>query len=371
MEIKRNIIQIVPRRAREPDGIGDYGTLLARALLERAGINSVFLSGTPARTEPPRADNWHTVPVLERTASDLVAQLSELCRNAAPVAVVIHVSGYGYEKRGVPFWLLQGLRTWRRTHANCSVFGVFHELFATGRIWNSSFWLSQPQRRITQGIWDLCDGALTTTAPYFEQLAAWRPNMAPMLRTMPVSSNVGEPSLVPAPEERPPNMVVFGQPGTENKIYSEPWGALSASVVETLGIKEIIDIGTRKTAPPRLVGRAPVMTMGQLAPDRVSKVLVSCRFGLLNYDIARLQKSGVFAAYAAHGVIPICIGSQAKPPLGLEEGQHFLRWPPKGIPDLGMMQRRLARWYGDHSTVKHADVLASWCRSERKANRIR
>jgi hypothetical protein len=34
VELKRNIIQIVPRRAREPDGIGDYGTLLARALLD-------------------------------------------------------------------------------------------------------------------------------------------------------------------------------------------------------------------------------------------------------------------------------------------------------------------------------------------------
>jgi hypothetical protein len=370
VELKRTIIQIVPRRAREPDGIGDYGTLLARALLERAGIKSVFLSGTPARTELPRADDWHTVAVRERTAPDLVAQLSELCRNAAPLAVVIHVSGYGYEKRGVPYWLLQGLRAWRRTHGNCSLLGVFHELFATGRIWNSSFWLSQSQKRVTRGIWDLCDGALTTTAPYFEQLAAWRPHMAHVLRTMPVPSNVGEPSQVPAPEERPPNMVVFGQPGTEDKIYREPWGALSALVVETLGIKGIIDIGTRKTVPPRLVGPAPVMTLGQLAPDRVSRDLLSCRFGLLNYDIARLQKSTVFAAYAAHGVIPICIGSQAKPPVGLEEGQHFLLWPPKGMPDLGMIQRRLAQWYGEHSTIKNADILASWCRSERTVNGI-
>jgi hypothetical protein len=250
------------------------------------------------------------------------------------------------------------------------VLGVFHELFATGPIWNSSFWLSKAQKRITQGIWDLCDGALTTTAPYFEQLVAWRPDMAHMLRTMPVSSNVGEPSVVPSPEERRRNIVVFGQPGTEDKVYREPWGALSASVVETLGIKGIIDIGRRKTVPPRFVGAAPVMTMGQLAPDRVSRELVSCRFGLLNYDIARLQKSGVFAAYAAHGVIPICIGSQAKPPVGLEEGQHFLAWPPNVIPDHGMMQRRLARWYEDHSIGKHAEALASWCRSERPISGI-
>jgi hypothetical protein len=165
-------------------------------------------------------------------------------------------------------------------------------------------------------------------------------------------------------------MVVFGQRGTEDKVYREPWGALSASVVETLGIKGIIDIGTRKTAPPRLVGPAPVMTLGQLAPDRVSGILSSCRFGLLNYDIARLEKSGVFAAYAVHGVIPICIGSQARPPVGLEEGQHFLTWPPKVTPDPGMMQRRLARWYEDHSIVKHGEALASWCRSERRISGI-
>jgi hypothetical protein len=170
---------------------------------------------------------------------------------------------------------------------------------------------------------------------------------------------------VPAAEERPPNMVVFGQPGTEDKVYREPWGAQSASVVETLGIKRIIDIGTRKTAPPRLVGPAPVMTMGQLAPDRVSRDLVSCRFGLLNYDIARLQKSGVFAAYAAHGVIPICIGSEATPPFGLEEGRHFLRWPLKILPDLHAMQTSLRQWYADHSIARNADVLASLCRVEK------
>jgi hypothetical protein len=321
--------------------------------------------------ELPRADNWHTTPVLERTESALVAQLSELCRNTSAVAVVIHVSGYGYQKRGVPFWLSRGLNTWHGTHPNCSVLGVFHELFATGRIWNSSFWLSNSQKRVTQRIWHLCDAALTTTDRYFEQLVAWRPKMAHMLRTMPVPSAIGKSDVVLSPpESRPPNMVVFGQPGTEDHVYFKPWGGVTKSITETLGIKEIVDIGSRKAAPPRSVGLASITPMGILPPERVRAALVSCRFGLLNYDIARLQKSSVFAAYAAHGVIPICIGSQANPPRGLAEGEHFLTWPPQKIADLGVIQRRLAQWYEDHSIVKHAEALASWCRSRARTSEI-
>src|SRR5262249_12853977 len=86
-----------------------------------------------------------------------------------------------------------------------------------------------------------------------------------------------------------------------------------------------------------------------------------CRFGLLDYDVERLEKSGVFAAYAAHGVIPVCIGSQANPSRGLEEGRHFLRLPLNALPDLSAMQSNLIRWYDVHSIARHADSMSSWC----------
>jgi hypothetical protein len=91
---------------------------------------------------------------------------------------------------------------------------------------------------------------------------------------------------------------------------------------------------------------------------------------LLNYDVGRLEKSGVFAAYAVHGVIPICIGSEAKPSRELEEGRHFLRWPFKALPDFRTMQKNLIQWYGGHSVAKHADLLASWCRADGNARGV-
>jgi hypothetical protein len=277
--------------------------------------------------------------------------------------MIVHVSGYGYQKRGAPLWLLNGIRSWRRTHRDFHLFGIFHELFATGRVWNSSFWLSKVQEYVTRGIWKLCDGGLTTNSLYYDQLASWRPEMKRLdhLQTRAVFSNVGEPDFIAPAENRPARMVVFGQPGTELGIYRNPHCGVSSSIAIHLGILEIIDIGTRAIQPPSHLGQIPIMCLGQLARNTVSQYLMSCRFGLLNYDVARLQKSGVFAAYAAHGVIPICIGSAATPPFGLEEGRHFLRWPLKILPDLHAMQTNLRQWYADHSIARHADVLASWC----------
>ena len=69
----------------------------------------------------------------------------------------------------------------------------------------------------------------------------------------------------------------------------------------------------------------------------------------------------MFAAYAAHGVIPICIGSRAAPTDELEEVRHFLRWPFEGLPPNFLeIQRNLIRWYQNHSVAKHADVLNLW-----------
>ena len=190
-EVGRNIIQIIPRRSSRADGIGDYGTLLAEAMLERAGYNSVFVSGTPERMEPPRVDSWQTHPVVERSSRRLAQQLSALCRDSGAACMIVHVSGYGYQKRGAPLWLLNGIRSWRRTHRDFHLFGIFHELFATGRVWNSSFWLSKVQEYVTRGIWKLCDGGLTTTSPYYDQLASWRPEMKRLnlLQTKAVFSN--------------------------------------------------------------------------------------------------------------------------------------------------------------------------------------
>jgi hypothetical protein len=324
--------------------------------------HTVFLTGTPAEIEAPLQDGWRTVPVRARKAKVLAEGLEQLCQEVRPTAVIVHVSGYGYQDRGVPLWLLKGLRRWRQGRSHVRLIGIFHELFATGKLWNSSFWLARAQRHVTQGLWFLCDFGLTNTDTYFDELVTWRPEMRKRLELMPIFSNVGEPGNVVPFSERPPHVAVFGRKGVDRFMYHTQQFE-TAAAINALGIWKVIDIGVRTNAPPSHLGQAAIIPFGQLSRDFVSRQLLTCRFGLLSYDIARLAKSTVFAAYAAHGVVPICVGSKAKPRDGLEEGKHFLCWPFHGaaIPNFRDMQINLKNWYQAHSTLRQAKLMSLWC----------
>jgi hypothetical protein len=337
--------------------------LLADAILQRNGYKSIFISGTPAILELPLQDAWDTTPVSARSGSALAEQLTGMCSQTQANGVVLHISVYGYQRRGVPLWLLEGVQIWRQAQPHVPLIGIFHELFATGHPWNSSFWLSSVQRYITRELWRLCDSGITNHYQYFDQLAVWRPKAKTdsKLKLMSVFSNIGEPDIINPSIQRPNHMVVFGGPGLEKRVYGSALSDFFAGAAKALNIERIVDIGARYAVPPTKMGRATVIPLGRLSCDLVSQHLLNCRFGLIDYDVGRLGKSGVFAAYAVHGVIPVCIGSQAQATDALEEGQHFLRWPfQRECPDLLKIQINLREWYTEHSLAKHADLVSSW-----------
>lgn len=358
----RSILQIVPRRTIGPDGIGDYAVHLAEGLRERHDIRSAFLSGTPQRDSPARDDGWPSTFVTERTIGALGRSLREAADRQPFSGVILHVGGYGYAKRGAPVWLLRGMRQWSAIFPRTQLLCIFHELYASGKPWNSSFWLGPLQKHVARQLWNLADAGITTNSRYLSELVAWRPAMTSRVALMPVFSNMGEPASVPKAGDRPHKAMVFGLPGIESVVY-EQRSAEVASVVETLGITEIVDVGSRRVAPPAAIGGATIKVRGRLPAAEISQELSDCRFGLMVYDIARLGKSTVFAAYAAHGVVPVCIGSKATPADGLVSGRHLLQ-PPVGRIDtvaLDAMQKQLLKWYNDHSPERVVDKVAAMC----------
>src|SRR5262249_55336746 len=144
-QYRSTMIQVVPRRAAEPNGVADYALALARALRANRDAESVFLSGTPAADAMPVEDDWATVCVPKREAPRLADTLQSLSAETNARAVVLHFSGYGYQKRGVPAWLVQGLQIWSRRAGRVPLLTIFHELYATGRPWQSAFWVSPLQ----------------------------------------------------------------------------------------------------------------------------------------------------------------------------------------------------------------------------------
>ncbi|HSG40281.1 MAG TPA: glycosyltransferase family 1 protein, partial [Thermoanaerobaculia bacterium] len=124
------IVQVVPRLPPPAEGVGSYALELARALAERHGTETLFHA---ASAHPP---------------SHRAGALEEALEEARPSAVLLHYVNYGYQQRGCPVWLLHTLRRWRRGGTGRRLVTVFHEVYATGPPWRSSFWTMPLQRGI-------------------------------------------------------------------------------------------------------------------------------------------------------------------------------------------------------------------------------
>ena len=71
---------------------------------------------------------------------------------------------------------------------------------------------------------------------------------------------------------------------------------------------------------------------GRLSEEEVSQCLQRSKYGLLSYRPSYLAKSGVFAAYAAHGVACLLVAKPERNLDGLEPGIHFFPGIPEACP---------------------------------------
>ena len=274
--------------------------------------------------------------------------------------LLLHFSGYGFHKRGVPAWLLDELQTLR---ARFRVFGVvFHELYATGNPpWTSAFWLSNAQRRIARELVSQADFWLTNR----ELSGQWLRDQAPRAphRVLPVFSNVGEPRV--AEHERDASIVVFGSASVRASSYAWNDGEIFR-FAKRHGLR-IYDIGSALQdagLAQKLVDEG-VVVRGMLPADQVSQALLSARHGVLSYPADFVAKSGIFAAYAAHGMCPVLLWRDYDVHDGLRAGVNYAAGfgalDALGTGDFLAQAARIGRaarqWYEPHRVDAHVDAL--------------
>lgn len=349
-----NLLQIYPRLPPAIDGIGDYAVQLAHGLSSRYGIATHFLTNpVPGQLRSAIAG----FPVTEITANTSTALLDAIPPHID--SILLHYSDYPYElKYGAPFWLADAL-TALKQQRRLSLLIMFHE-FPHFVLLRKTLYLLPWQSAAAWRIARCADTVLTNNSAAQAQLES---RLHRSVTRIPVFSGVGEPQVIPRLSDRVRRLLVFGTQGRRGKVYRRSLPDL-IQACRQLNIEEICDVG-----PSLNLNRADIqgirfVEMGEQPADVVSNLMLNSWAGFAHsQDNRRLSKSAVFAAYCAHGLVPVITQAQSAPIDGLFANTNFLspgsQTQAIGLEALQAIADRSHAWYQDHNQAKNVEIFAA------------
>ena len=345
------LVQLVPDFAPNICGIGDYAHVLD------ASIQQLYQRPSRIVVANPGWQGQHTTAiVIDRSAESFAAVIANVAVDQPRVDVLVHYEPYGYAVNAQPHWLVGCLAVARQ--ASAQSVGVFvHEPGHRGAPWRRSFWRYGGQQRILRDIGLNADWVVTSCEALVAHLDR---NKVSVDAVLPVVSNVGEPSGNSSFAQRANQMVVFGSRNRKDRLYGDYAEQLLDWAI-ALKVERIVDVG-----PPCQSGRlqnGPVnfAALGVLPASEVSQLLLDSCYGVLHTEPPWLAKSGVFAAYASHGVVPVVLTQQRSESDGLMPERHYLSGAPDVSGDHATRSQAVYDWYQQHRGIKHAEVIMAHC----------
>jgi hypothetical protein len=302
--------------------------------------------------------------LLWRAVEELAGELNG---ESADVAVVVHYSGYGYDRAGAPRWLAEALEGRPRQLNNVRIITLFHELYATGWPWQRAFWYSLQQRLIGIRVARASDALVTNREVSARWLERASSRAHASVASLPIASNVGEPREIVPWALRAPVAVIFGSARFKRPFLCGRAAHRVASLCRKLDIKTLVSIGARAEVEEHVFRSSgvEVAQTGIIPAEEVSFHYRVARFALVDYFSGYYSKSGVLAAAASHGTPPI-FPRAGMASDGLKFGEHL--WDLKSAMTVGV-QEALARlasisrsirvWYDGHNVEKHARLLGA------------
>ncbi|MEA5467362.1 hypothetical protein [Spirulina sp. 06S082] len=347
------LFQIVPRLPPSIDGLGDYSLNLARQLDRDFAIQTHFIIGNPHWQGKETIEGFAISQISRRSPQSLLSLLPR------EYPIFLNYEGYGYAQRGYPLWLLQGLQQWRK-ESQQPLITMFHEIYPYhhGPPWTSSFWLSPWQKKLATQLLQISDRAITSKQSYADLLQQLSRKKNQEILVLPVFCNIGEPQNILPLKQRRRRIVIFGHYNSRTLVYRDNLPILE-NVCQALEIQEIYDIGVPTGLKLPQVNNITVTEMGVTNAETIGQLMLDAVAGFLCFIPPEyLAKSGVFASYCAHGVIPILTGYPANATDGLERDRHYYL-ADSDCSTLNLKQGQTiancARdWYSHHTLQKQA-----------------
>ena len=278
--------------------------------------------------------------------------------------VILHYANYGYQPRGVPFWLLGTVEKLRPKDGGV-VLTVFHELYASRPPWESAFWLQPFQKRVAAKLSQISDRCVVSNALALEQLE--RLNPAASISVQPIPSNFGEPILTSDQlDHRDPHRWVIcgGTALLERSLRS--FLEICAAVPERARPHELFVVGGSENAVVRSLLKTAtgfkIHYRPEVSVEEASEILSICSFGWIDYfqrpevPTVVILKSGSFSALCAHGVVPVFphSGSAIFVTDDYLRGPFFVRRDRSDLPqDRAETAKDIYEWYHRRVAWKH------------------
>lgn len=344
----KKIIHIAPALPPAVDGLGDFCSILADNLEKEGFTNNLFLIR-------------HNVecPIDKRIESFTPRTFYEKLRHQTADVVILHYVGYAYHKKGMPFYIVNGLRRYKR-QTGCRLLIFFHELYSSSdSLFNLAFYTNSIQKLIVKGLSDIADTVFTSCHTYRELLR----NLLGQHRLHPVCtgifSNVPDDLYDRHMPKEDDSIVVFGSLQKRNAVYHhQEFDAL----IKELGVRTLYDVGPGVSDCQ--LADVKVCRKGTLSSRALAACLGVAKFGALSYPPQLLAKSGIFSAYAAFGVIPFNLSMSDRPLYdGLVEGRNYLAWKHASAAQVfnyDTVRDELMKWYQTHNQKRIAETFKSY-----------
>ena len=317
----KNLIFITPD---ENGGVKDHTTKLANILKDRNKIEIIKIK-----------KGVNNIKKKKYVKSDII---------------ILQYSGYGYSNRGAPYWLLKEI-IYLKKKVN-KIIIIFHELYMVSYYpWRTAFWTQFLQKFIFKKLLKVSDYSFISTKKYFEKLSIEK-----KIFYLPSFSNIGE--MLKLNHKRENIIVVFGMRETRINTYKEfnnklfIWAKKNEIKIIDIGPKILNDEIKKKL----IVNDVEIL--GPLLEDQIYKIFKKTKYGLLSYNLDYIDKSGVFNAYAAHGIMPILSDKKSEGFI-IKENYHYLSSLPKSINKNNSISKNIFNWYQKHNILKSSNKINS------------
>jgi len=259
----------------EPGGVLDYSNILSKGLVKKGYKSSVI-----------PINKYKNKKFLNINKED---------------NVILQMSGYGYQLKGLPFWLINQIRG---TKFETSSFGIFfHELHVNYKIWNPKLIITMIlQKYINIRLLKYCDYWISNNANDTNWLKRYSSNINSYL--CPTLSNVD--LNISKVRKSKNTVIVFGTSPTRINIYKNNFRNLKQWILENNLI--LYDVGPKindHSVKNLIENQSNIKICGKLSTKKIRDLFSKAYFGIFSLPDSFINKSGAFATYCKYKVCPI------------------------------------------------------------------